>query len=67
MTVKYLQNKNDRHKSVYRVNFNTMKYVLIKNDSDHGIVANVRGSFRIGGFAHEKHDHFFEVPSPFSG
>lgn len=64
MTIKYLQNKNDRHGSIYRVNFATKKFALVACDIDMGIIPDISGNFKEGGFKHGLYDHFRQVPNP---
>ena len=64
MTIKYLQNKNDKSGAVYRVNFQTKKNALVKVDHDMGIPPSITGSFRDGGFMHGPDDSFKEVTNP---
>lgn len=62
MTIKYLLNKNDKHRTIYRVNFKTMRYALVKTDSDYP--GTIEGKFRKGGFKHAKNDVFKQVENP---
>ncbi len=67
MTIKYLQNKNDSAGSVYKVDFATKKFVLVKCDLDMGLLPDISGKFGPNGFKHGQYDHFKQVPNPLNG
>lgn len=62
MTIKYLQNKCDTRKAIYKVDFQTKTYELVNCKGD--MIPDFKGKFKDGGFRHGPGDTFAEVPKP---